>query len=874
MSRKSKWKKIRNISAIVLLLLIGLTFLGTRSFFITGTILPLVSSSTGLEITADQIQIRASSIEATNLQILGIQNIETLEIPALSFSPVWSQILSGTPELNQLRVEQPMIRIRLPEEPTGKKDEPSSVAQVNPSFVIRNLDIQEATFEVRIDDQTVCLSDLHLRIPFLAPGSELHLETTTDFRVTSLSGDLPEQSGKVEADIELPLSDSLHPMGLSGDLALYMDSPSPDIPPLTFSFTPDINIIEEQKRIEVRSLKAIASDENSTFGKLISREPFHIDFSTPLPSLSDSSFSLQVAKTEIQRLPFATLLPVTRGTVEANLEINIQDQANQISTTLALAVENLTGETDTLTLNDHSISLEFEAAGSKEQIDFQKIQAALSQRGQNILTFDANGNSNVTEPSATLNLEKFQSNLTLLRSLLPTFPEMKGLFSSSGKFVYGDKNLLRFRVSSSLNSGQFSSLKPFPSPVDISVVGQLEPNNLLIRTGQFSWPSPSGEQEGIRFVGSLDLETTDAPKFDLQLEADHVNVNPWIEIFPLPDPKPVQSSVSTNTVPTHFPSLPIGPSSVSLLADTLTLRDQTFEKIDLHVAVGNTSVVLHPFTFGLNDGTFQTSSSVEWPTGVPEFTSWIQITPIEVEPLLNSFLSEKTGAIKGLFSLESNLSGKGTSFPTLASTLRGSVNAVVEKGQIRLFAPVPGAPAGLLQTQKFVESVIRTLAGALAIPPQNLLEPPIEDLILNATFEDQLVTLNNFLAENSEFRFQTSGSLPLNSDALGNSSVQNLPITLGLETNSAKRIKIYREDRLEEDKIMLPPLLDIKGTLAQPEIDVRKRALAGLLLTGVNERNEIGNENLQRALGILGGFLSGEGPPPTPTPLPRPTPTP
>ena len=586
MSRKSKWKKIRNISAIVLLLLIGLTFLGTRSFFITGTILPLVSSSTGLEITADQVQIRASSIEATNLQILGIQNIETLEIPALSFSPVWSKILSRRPELNQLRVEQPMIRIRLPEEPTGKKDEPSSVAQVNPSFVIRNLDIQEATFEVRIDDQTVSLSDLHLRIPFLAPGSELHLETTTDFRVTSLSGGLPEQFGKVEADIELPLSDSLHPMGLSGDLALYMDSPSPDIPPFTFSFTPDINIIEEQKRIEVRSLKAIASDESSTFGKLISREPFHIDFSTPLPSLSDSSFSLQVAKTEIQRLPFATLLPVTRGTVEANLEINIQDQANQISTTLALAVENLTGETDTLTLNDHSISLEFEAAGSKEQIDFQKIQAALSQRGQNILTFDANGTSNITAPSATLNLEKFQSNLTLLRSLLPTFPEMKGLFSSSGKFVYGDKNLLRFRVSSSLNSGQFSSLKPFPSPVDVSVVGQLEPNNLLIRTGQFSWPSPSGEQEGIRFVGSLDLETTDAPKFDLQLEGGHVNVNPWIEIFPLPDPKPVQSSVSTNTVPTHLPSLPIGPSSVSLLADTLTLRDQTFKDLDLHIAAG------------------------------------------------------------------------------------------------------------------------------------------------------------------------------------------------------------------------------------------------------------------------------------------------
>jgi hypothetical protein len=95
-------------------------------------------------------------------------------------------------------------------------------------------------------------------------------------------------------------------------------------------------------------------------------------------------------------------------------------------------------------------------------------------------------------------------------------------------------------------------------------------------------------------------------------------------------------------------------------------------------------------------------------------------------------------------------------------------------------------------------------------------------------------------------------------------------VSLGVQTNIAKRVRIYREDRLAEEKIVLPPLLELGGTLENPEVNVRKGVIAGLVMTGVNERNDIGNERVQQALNLLGGFLSGEGPRPTPTPTPHP----
>jgi hypothetical protein len=96
-----------------------------------------------------------------------------------------------------------------------------------------------------------------------------------------------------------------------------------------------------------------------------------------------------------------------------------------------------------------------------------------------------------------------------------------------------------------------------------------------------------------------------------------------------------------------------------------------------------------------------------------------------------------------------------------------------------------------------------------------------------------------------------------------------MPITLGVSTNVAKRARIYRIDRVREDRVFLPPFVSVEGTLGQPKINWDKSVITGLVLTGVTENIRLKDERAQQVLEGLGGLLSGEGPPP-----PRPTPTP
>jgi hypothetical protein len=283
---------------------------------------------------------------------------------------------------------------------------------------------------------------------------------------------------------------------------------------------------------------------------------------------------------------------------------------------------------------------------------------------------------------------------------------------------------------------------------------------------------------------------------------------------------------------------------------------------------GPTSVKVDPLSFEVNKSPFQTVTSIDWSDGLPEFTTRTHLSPLELGPIADILYPEAPGAVQGVFSLQSELAGKGRSYSDLASSLDGKFEASVQEGRIRLFASVPDAPRGLLQTQKYLETLIRTLALGLGLPPSELLDPPVDTLEIKAGIGNRRIRLDSFLAENPEFRLQASGSIPLHASEWGKSGVEELPVTLGVSPPLAKRVRIYREDRLEDGKIMLPPVLDVEGTLAEPNINLRKRVIAGLVITGINERNDLGNENVQKALNLLGGFLSGEGPAPTPTPVP------
>lgn len=875
MTSSPNHRRQRRATLVILcFLLFGGLVLITRSFFITRVVLPALSNASGLSIEAETVRLGISTVQVTRLRVSGINGAEQIEVEDLTVAPAWSRLLRGHLVASDLTLRNPVIVLAPAEgSPAEDSDSPTDSKPL-PPVDLRNLTLENGRVVIRSGERTLTLEDLQLVIPRISQNAVLNLQIQTGFRADSLHGDLPLQQGRLKADLLLPMDAGLLPAGLAGNLRTELDA-TPDLPSMTWELTPDLLFDMEDRQIDIRKLEAAGYSENSKLVDLTLLNPMRLTLGTGFPALSDTGLRLQVRPTELHLFPFASLLPVDSGTVEGRILLDFREKDQQILADLDLHLSGLTGKTELFHLQDTALHLQAEASGTTEELQADHLSARIVQAGSTTFLLEAAGNVNLLTFSGEVDLKDLSLEGHGMRNLLPGLPEISGTVVTRGRITRDGKGLSRFRLSTILTGGQLQPLNPLPSPLELTTVGQIDPVTFLLRSGQLTWPSPGGETEGIRFEGSVASYLSDAPEVQLQAEAGDIQLDPWLGILPSTAPdSPPRASRPAPAPPAPLPALPIGPSSFSLSAHRLSLQGLSLDDLNLQAAAGPTSFTVDPLEFKLQASPFQTVTSVDWSDGLPEFTTRTRLSPLELGPMADILFPEAPGAIQGVFSLRSELSGKGQSYSDLAASLAGNLQAAIREGRIRLFAPVPEAPQGLLQTQKYLETIIRTLARGLGLPPSELLDPPVDTLEVKAGIGNGVLRLDAFLAENPEFRLHASGSIPLHSTEWGMSDVEKLPVTLGVSPPLAKRVRIYREDRIEDGKIMLPPVLDLEGTLADPRINVRKRVIAGLVITGINERNEIGNENVQNALNLLGGFLSGEGPAPTPTPAPTTAPAP
>jgi len=149
--------------------------------------------------------------------------------------------------------------------------------------------------------------------------------------------------------------------------------------------------------------------------------------------------------------------------------------------------------------------------------------------------------------------------------------------------------------------------------------------------------------------------------------------------------------------------------------------------------------------------------------------------------------------------------------------------------------------------------------------------PDIEAVLFQAQITDHLLSINKAKVLNPEVIMEAHGTIRLSSQ-VEQSRIERLPVVMGVNTNLAKRVKIYRENRVQGDYVLLPSFIGVSGTLAEPKIDVKESVITGLVLTGITERNEIENEDVKTALDVLGRLLTGEPIPNKPAPIEQPAP--
>jgi len=388
----------------------------------------------------------------------------------------------------------------------------------------------------------------------------------------------------------------------------------------------------------------------------------------------------------------------------------------------------------------------------------------------------------------------------------------------------------------------------------------LDTPNLKIGEITLGWKPEEGFENELKGKGSVGLADPKAITGVLSLNGKRINLD---AVLPPPPPAPAEPQEQTDE--------PHSPPSPLPLGDTFTLNSQ-FQQIQIRgqdlaeieataISNGETlKVVLQKGRLNGSEVTFRLDlpSTLQLPDSHLE----VSVQQLDVGELVDGFAP----AIKDRFDGMLDLSGSFTlKEPYREST--GNLEATITKGRLFLLEEVPEDPKAVKMGQKLTRLILESTARVLNVPPEHFTAPPIEEFTLRLRLQDSVLELNEAQVANEEILLRSQGRIPLQAQP-SLTPLEDIQIQMGVSTNIAARARIYRENRVQDDRVMLPAFLQLEGTLGEPELDVKKRVITGLILSGVTDHIQVGGEDTHSILQGVGALLTGERLQPTPTPKP------
>ncbi len=323
--------------------------------------------------------------------------------------------------------------------------------------------------------------------------------------------------------------------------------------------------------------------------------------------------------------------------------------------------------------------------------------------------------------------------------------------------------------------------------------------------------------------------------------------------------------------------LPLELAELTLNLQELVIGDMKAEALTLGVAATAERITLAPLSLRVNGAPISLSADVD--LSVPGFEYALKgvIEPLQVAPLVNTFAPAYHDILSGIFQLDFDVKGLGTTGVSLQKHLQGHLHVLLDQGLLRWGDLEQFNNRAVRSLHRVLVGVVRAAAPAMGLSPADLLNPPLEELRVRARMGSGTVEIETLRVASTALRMSAAGRIRLEED-MDASRFLNIPITLALSQDLARAARLFREDRVRAGMVELPSFVEVRGTLGQPDIDVRRNVITGIVAGGLVEGNLIRDERTRQRLDVLGGILTGEGPRPTPTPLPpgetRPTPTP
>lgn len=875
-SRSTKLRKWLIALFVVLLLPLLAIVIAVQPFFIRAVILPRIEAATDSAIEVEAFSLSPfSSFTAEKGRIRKLDGEFDLEFDSLVLRFHLIQILKGTLDVDQLRVVRPVLLVRMDAEKEPGELSPADPKEdsADPRIHIRNLEIVEGRVTLLFPEARLELADLQLHIPEIRNGARVQPRFETSLRI--MQPDQPDQAqvaGTISSEMDLHLSDALQPTSFTGGVQARIQPTELEGRELRVDFQSDLGLGLDDRTFQVRALSGEAQLGDQQILELRLIAPMEVDASETPPRISDTEIQFALGPFNLRDVPFSEFLPVQAANVELRSRLEITESGHRIAASAQFAVRDMDGQFEDIELSDWEFEGKLDLNGTMDRLEWEDSQLLGRFKGEPFLDLTSSGHTRIPFEEGDARLRFAPVPIAVVARLLPEFPLRDGKLSGNTRVRWSPGPEANLRLDLEGVGLQLEEEKELPSPLRLDLVAAATSERVILRTARFSWPATEGYANEIQASGTVDFGDVDAVEAHLEITGDTLDAKPWY--FP-PVEKEVVASEPAVTAPIpeelNLPPLPLKPSTLSLRVAEVRLEDLVIRDLTVDAEAERQHILLKPMNFMVNESEFTSEARFDWSETLAAYQLQAEMTPLNIQPIADSLMPDKTGALTGSVQGAMELSGQGTLWSSMRETFRGNVDVSLREGQMRLLDPNPDQNAGLVHTRKVVRRVLTVLARVLNLPPEKLMAPPLHQVVLRSRIEPGSLHLEHFEILNMEFYLEAHGRVAL-AEIMEDSRFEAFPVVIGLNTNLAKRARIYREDRVKEGRVLLPSFLSVKGTLGEPDVDVNRSVLTGLIMTGVTERTDFGSERLQGVLQGLGGILSGEGPPPAPTPPPSPEP--
>ena len=534
-----------------------------------------------------------------------------------------------------------------------------------------------------------------------------------------------------------------------------------------------------------------------------------------------------------------------------DLELNAHVTQKQKTQTLAgeLALDNFSGLIGKNNFQNYAGKFTLDLANSPEQIQINKLAGGFSQNGNAGGDFAVSGTYQPAQKSAALKVTLARLNENALRPFLEPLLAGKRLASVSisgdvsGQYQPQGASAVKanVQVSNLVVNDPKQPTPATPLAAGLNLDASLAKQTADVRQLQIALTPTARATNRLQFSGQVDFSKPDAVQGRLKLAADSLDLTSYYDLFTggtNATAKPAMVSTAPPASASQEPAavkLPLKNFTLAADIGRLYLHEVAITNFQTTVQIDGGHVVLKPCRFALNGAPVNATADLD--LGVPgyQYNVSFDAKAVPLAPLVASFQPARAGQLGGTLTASAQITGAGVTGASLQKNLAGrfdlgltNLNLSVINVQSRLLKSVINVVATVPQLLSNPEAGLAALLGGLTGQGglmNELQQAPIQTISVNVTAGSGRVNLQPAVVQSSAFEADATGDVTL--DAVLTNSVINIPVTVLLSQDIAKKLNLAPTTAGAGSYVPLPQFLTMRGTIGNPKPDINKLALAG-----------------------------------------------